>query len=305
MNLKPLNEPKELRILRHLNSRMELSEKEIQQYRNLEKGYVGEVVFSQFLKPLGENATLLFDLLLEQNQTLFQIDATLFLNNEIYLFEVKNYCGDFYMDGEILRTISGNEVKSPILQVKRSESLMRRLLSDMGGSAVKLHYYIVFVNPEFTLYQAPPSLKAILPTQMNRFIRKLKTQPAQVSTRQEKLAAKLVERHIEESPYRKLPEYDYGKLGKGVVCLECGSLRMEVFKKRQLKCAACENIENVDDAIIRSVKEFMLLFPEKPVTTPVIHEWCGLFRSNKAIQRILSTHFTQIGTRKVTYYVKQ
>ncbi|WP_080846229.1 nuclease-related domain-containing protein [Cytobacillus gottheilii] len=303
MNVKPLNEPKELRMYRHLNSRMELNEKEIQHYRNLEKGYDGEIVFSSLLEPLGENGTLLFDLLLEQNQTLFQIDATLLLNNEIYLFEVKNYCGDFYMDGEILRTLSGNEVKNPILQVKRSESLMRRLLSEMGVSAVKLHYYIVFVNSEFTLYQAPPSLKAIFSTQMNRFIAKLKSQPAQVSTRQEKLAAKLVERHIEESPYRKLPEYDYGKLGKGVVCLGCGSLETEINHRNQVKCLKCGKTEAHDEAILRSIDEYLLLFPNELVTTSTILDWCSIF-SIKAIRRVLNKYFTVVRSGKPTTYKK-
>ncbi|QVY63495.1 nuclease-related domain-containing protein [Cytobacillus gottheilii] len=303
MNLKLLNEPKELRIHQHLNSRMELSEKEIQQYRNLEKGYEGEVVFSELLEPLGENGTLLFDLLLEQNQTLFQIDASLLLNNEVYLFEVKNYCGDFYMDGEILRTISGNEVKSPIIQVKRSESLMRRLLSDMGGSAVKLHYYIVFVNPEFTLYQAPPSLKAIFPTQINRFIGKLKSQPAQISTKQEKLAEKLMERHIDNSPYRRLPEYDYGKLGKGVVCLGRGSLETVINHRNQVKCIKCGKTENHDESILRSIDEYMLLFPNELVTTSTILDWCSIF-SIKAIRRVLNKYFTVVRSGKPTTYKK-
>ncbi|MEW9110126.1 MAG: nuclease-related domain-containing protein [Cytobacillus gottheilii] len=305
MNLKPLNEPKELRIHQHLNSRMELNEKEIQQYRNLEKGYEGEVVFSELLEPLGENGTLLFDLLLEQNQTLFQIDASLLLNNEVYLFEVKNYCGDFYMDGEILRTISGNEVKSPILQVKRSESLMRRLLSDMGGSAVKLHYYIVFVNPEFTLYQAPPSLKAIFPTQINRFIGKLKSQPAQISTKQEKLAEKLMERHIDNSPYRRLPEYDYGKLGKGVVCLGCGSLETKTFNRKQLICEHCSTTETILEAILRSINEYILLFPSEKVSTTIIYDWCGGMFSKKLIWSILSKKFTKRGSGVSTFYEKQ
>lgn len=58
-----------------------------------------------------KNNTLLFDLLFEQNQTMFQIDATLLISDSIYLFEVKNYYGDFFLDGDVLRTLNGNEVK--------------------------------------------------------------------------------------------------------------------------------------------------------------------------------------------------
>lgn len=54
MNMKPLIEPNELGIYRQLNSRTELSEKDVQHFHYLEKGYLGEVLFSQYLLPLAE-----------------------------------------------------------------------------------------------------------------------------------------------------------------------------------------------------------------------------------------------------------
>lgn len=303
MNMKPLTKPKELGIYRLLNCRMELSEKEIQHLSNLEKGYAGEVLFSQYLEPLAENNTILFDLLFEQNQTVFQIDAVLLMSDQIYLFEVKNYYGDFFLDGDVLRTISGNEVKSPILQVKRSESLMRRMFSEMGISS-KLQYYIVFTNPEFTLYGAPASLKAIFPTQIKRFIGNLLAKPAQITTQQEKLAMKLLDRHLVDSPYTRIPEYEFGELRKGVVCRGCGSFDTEVLSRKKLLCRNCGKTEIPEVAILRSIDDYRLLFPSGQITTNIIYDWSDGKYSKKMLWNLLSKKFNKKGSGVSTFYEK-
>jgi Nuclease-related domain len=124
MLFKPLYEPVELKLLRFLNSRMNLAAKEKQYFFNLEKGYEGERKLAALLEHLSIDLIILNDLLLEHNNSIFQIDTLLISQNTIYLFEVKNYEGDFYIDAEIWYKKSGNEIKNPLLQLKRSESLL-------------------------------------------------------------------------------------------------------------------------------------------------------------------------------------
>ncbi|WP_442874236.1 hypothetical protein [Cytobacillus sp. NCCP-133] len=69
-------------------------------------------------------------------------------------------------------TATINEVKNPLLQLQRSESLLRRLLQELGYKS-PLKAFIIFINPEFHLYQATKNLPAIFPAQINRFMDKI------------------------------------------------------------------------------------------------------------------------------------
>ncbi|MEH6988240.1 nuclease-related domain-containing protein [Cytobacillus firmus] len=61
--------------MRYLNTRMELTEKEKQHWANLEKGYEGEVKFDLLTEKLTEERLVIHDLLLEVNNSYFQIDT--------------------------------------------------------------------------------------------------------------------------------------------------------------------------------------------------------------------------------------
>src|ERR1700748_2242237 len=144
MLMKPHIEPVELKLLRYLSKRKNLSSKEKLHYLNLEKGYEGESKVAAWLKNLTSESIILYDLLLENNNSLFQIDTLLISQNTIYLFEVKNYEGDFFIKADNWYTKSGNEIKNPLLQLKRSVSLLRRLLQDYNIS-FSIEAYVIFI----------------------------------------------------------------------------------------------------------------------------------------------------------------
>ncbi|WP_317851488.1 nuclease-related domain-containing protein [Neobacillus bataviensis] len=78
-------ESDELKRLRILNIRMELSEQEKRHLFNLEKGYEGEVNFDLLTEKLQNECYVLNDLLLKSNNTSFQIDTTIIYQEPIYL----------------------------------------------------------------------------------------------------------------------------------------------------------------------------------------------------------------------------
>ncbi len=291
----------ELVILRYLNIRMNLSPKDKQNYLILEKGFEGERKFSEWLKNNTSDCLILNDLLLEKNNTFFQIDSLLISQKTIYQFEVKNYEGDYYVDKDMWYMTSGTEIKNPLHQLKRSESLLRRLLQDLG-STLSVESYLIFINPEFTLYQAPLHLPIIFPSQMNRFMKKLNVNSAKLNGSQTKLAEQLIALHTKESPFTRIPFYDYDQLQKGITCATCNSF-LTTYKERNLICDICGNKENLESAVMRSVREFKLLFPDKKITTPIIFDWFGVIESKKTIRRILSKNFKVMFQGKLSYFV--
>lgn len=124
--------PLELKFLRILNKRKELNEKERKYLDNLEQGFLGESEFDRWLTDLEGDFTLLNDVQIEHNNTIFQIDFLLIITNKIYLFEVKNFLDDFCLEGERWLTKTGTEIKNPLLQLKRCESLLRQCIHPLG-----------------------------------------------------------------------------------------------------------------------------------------------------------------------------
>ncbi|MGM0834523.1 MAG: nuclease-related domain-containing protein [Bacillota bacterium] len=126
--IKTRTESAELVILRSLNTRMELSEKDKQHYHYLQKGYDGEVKFDSLTENLQCECIILNDLLFKINNTVFQIDSLIITAEILRFYEVKNFEGDFYYESDRMYTKSKTEINNPLNQLNRGVSLFRQLL---------------------------------------------------------------------------------------------------------------------------------------------------------------------------------
>src|SRR5690625_5077590 len=290
MPIIPHNKPtpsKELRIYTSLRPRMNLSASQKLRYENINKGHLGELKFCNLLNSRpSANRLALYDFLLESNQTEFQIDRLIFHHNTIFPLEIKNFGGDFYFEKNNWYMVhSKKEIRNPLLQLQRAEFLFKQLLLKLHVK-MEVKPYIVFVNGEFTLYQSPLGLPIIYPTQLNRFIKQLNSNTRELTAHHTNLANKLISMHIEESANRRLPKYDFHQLRKGITCTNCFSF-LSPFARGRLKCERCGNEENIKCAVMRTVEEFALLFPERKITTSAIYEWCASMIPKRNVRYIL------------------
>ncbi|MEM5016894.1 nuclease-related domain-containing protein [Metabacillus indicus] len=291
--LKERSESAELRTYRSLNARMDLARSDQKQCDYLESGYEGEKIFDGWVEHAGEGL-ILNDLLFVTGGSHYQMDSLYIAPQKIYLFEVKNMYGDHYIEKEEWISCGAKtEVKNPILQLKRCESLLRRQLQILKCS-LPVEAYVVFVNPHFHLYHAPLHSPMIFPSQWDRFSQRLKNIRMQQNLHSE-LAEKLLSLHVEKSPYERRPDFRFEELRKGIVCGVCGRLGMEVIGVTNLICGKCKSSERFKTGLLRSLEEFRLLFPDKQVTTNQMYEWCGGLKDKRAIQRVLSENLHRIG----------
>lgn len=238
MILKFRYEPEELKMLRFLHGRMRLTPKDYSHFLNLEKGFSGEKIFDELLEESPEEWTILHDLLFDYSNTFFQIDSLLITGDCIYIFEVKNYEGDFYIEQDRWYTAQTNtEVKNPLLQLQRCESLLRRLLQELRVKT-PLKALLIFINPGFHLYQSTMNLPAIFPAQIKRFMDKLKLKPQPANKNHLMLADKLMSLHLEETSFGRGLEYTFEGLEKGMTCLSCKTFIMP-FNKLTMICLKC------------------------------------------------------------------
>ncbi|PGL72302.1 nuclease-related domain-containing protein [Bacillus sp. AFS055030] len=299
-NKKERFESNELRIYQSLNARSNLSDDDIVYFSYLKKGFEGEKKFDQWTSKLSDNWLFLNDLLFECNKSEFQIDSIGINGETIYLFEVKNFEGDYYIEGDRWYKTQNTEIKNPYEQLKRTESMLRKLLNDY-----KIHFklkpHLVFVNPEFFLYNAPMNLPIIFPSQLNRLINELNMQYYKLNVNHFRLAEAFLSLHKTESKYTQYPTYHYNEQSKGIICVNCNTFITEV-KKGKLICKACNYVENLPNGILRSVEELKLLYPDRKITTNAVYDWCGIYKSKKGICKVLRENFNMNGYGKYSYF---
>lgn len=289
-----------IKIWRILNARMTLTDDEQKKFYYLEKGFAGEVQFDLHTERIQSNPLILNDLLLDSNNSNLQIDSTLIYPKTIYLFEVKNFEGDHYYESGNFYRLNGKEVKNPLDQLKRIKFLFRQLLQNLGYRYY-VEGYVVFINPEFTLYQTPKDEPIIYLSQLPRFMKKLNELPCQLTKQDHALADKLVALHQIESPYTRIRPYNYAELQKRPTCHMCHSSSLSVCGKK-LVCEDCGYEELVETAILRGVWELRLLFPNMRITTNLVYDWCEGAGSKKMTSRILKENLHMMGNKKYTYY---
>jgi hypothetical protein len=302
--LKQRIETEELKLLRSLHIRMNLSDLDLKSYMNLEKGFEGEKKYDLWLEEnLSDDSHVLNDLLLEYKKNKFQIDSLKIAGGKFLNINIKYFEGDYYVEGDRWYTFSGLEIKNPLLQLQRSETLLRQLLHDLGYN-ITVESYVIFNNPNFHLYQAPMNPQLIFPTQLDRYIRKINNLSSKAKDLHFKIAEQLISRHIVESPYTRAPAYSYKGLEKGFYCARCYSLDNYYLKGKVMVCKKCGCEEDVESAVLRCVDEILLLFPDLKITTKRVQDWCKI-NSSKMIRRILIKNLILVRYSRSSYYIRK
>ncbi|CAM5210835.1 Nuclease-like protein OS=Ureibacillus acetophenoni OX=614649 GN=SAMN05877842_1129 PE=4 SV=1 [Ureibacillus acetophenoni] len=249
------------------------------------------------------NCLILNDLLLESNKKTFQIDTLIISSNKVYFYEVKNNEGDHYYESDKIYKFPKVEIANPINQLSRSDTLLKQLILSLGYN-IPIEGLVVFINPEFTLYQSPLNKPFLYPTQIKHYLKQLDSITSKITSKHRELADKLITLHrinVKERKYSNLPEYQYVELRKGITCAMCESFSISL-NGRSCICNTCGHVEKLTFAVIRSVREFKKLFPEEKITTNKIHDWCKIVDSKRRIRRILENNFNTVGVHQWTYY---
>jgi hypothetical protein len=301
MELKKRTPSRELQILNILSYRYILSEKEKNHYLKLKKGYEGELMFDQILRQNLHNECLIIqDLLLTSFNTTFQIDTLIIFHNKIEFFEVKNYEGEYTYEKDKFFKNKDYKITNPEHQLDRAETLLRQLLLNHGFS-IPINARVVFINPEFTLFNSPSDKPFIQPSQINSLLKKLNSNVKRLTVQNRVIADKLISLHQVNTPHQMLPTYNYDLLRKGICCYHCHSSSI-ILKGHDSFCKECGESEKLSDAIIRSTQELKLLYPDELVTTDKIYDWCSIIPSKQRIRRILMKKFKLISKRRWSYF---
>lgn len=289
-------------IYEMLLSRKDLTSQEQQRYERRRNGLIGELKLWQYIHELKpSNLVSLFDCLFEMNGQEFQIDCLLITSDTIFLLEVKNYSGDYYLeDNKIYHLRSRNEIYHPLTQIDRAEFLFRQLLREMRID-LQVRSYVLFINESFMLYGASVQLPMIFPSQVRRFLLKREENAGRMTERVRHFVNQLMARQKAQSRYEQLPVYSYLELRRGLFCWQCHG---ELIRDGQLyfSCSRCAGAFHIDDVVMYAVAQFQLLFPDRKIMTKDIREWCGEVVSRTYISRFLRKNLEVTLNSGHTYY---
>ncbi|WP_045518686.1 nuclease-related domain-containing protein [Neobacillus niacini] len=304
MPLKSRSKSKELKVYTSLNSRMDLEPSDRKKYTNLKKGYDGEVMFDSLTASLDKKFLIINDLNLKSENTTFQIDSLIITKGTVIPWEVKNYKGNYYYENDNFYLCTNRKpITNPLHQLNRCETLLRPLLHSKGFH-LPIEGYVSFINPEFFLYQAPQKKNIIFQPQLKFFLNELSMLPSNINGMHKNLADFLLNAHISEPDNMRFPLYEYEQLRKGFICACCQSFSVTPFEKK-IVCNDCGYEESLQSAVIRSIEELVLLFPNIKITANLVYDWCNFDELKRKIRRILPKNYKIIGHGPHSYYVNK
>ncbi|HLR15824.1 MAG TPA: nuclease-related domain-containing protein [Bacillota bacterium] len=291
-----------LQALDALKRRGELSQVNQSTFHRLTSGYQGEQLFYNLLKKgLHSHPITLFDVQLNIQGGTCQIDAMLIFQHEILLFEVKNFNGEYVIQDDRWYTLDKKSIRNPLHQLQRTELLLQQYFNSQQV-ILPVKSYLIFIHPEFTLYNAPHNLPIILPSQLNRFIRQLDNIPCRIGEQHHDISRLLRSNHSQVSPFEQAIEFTEDTLKTGILCEKCSGT-MEEYNLRKVSCPHCSRVEDFAPAIFRGIEDFYYLFPNRQITVKNIYDWLHHSVSKHKIRKTLSSKLTKEGSGRGTHYV--
>lgn len=294
--------PTSLLLYEALHPRKNLSPREKQRYEQLHKGFIGEKKVKELLHSIQlANVIPLFNCLFDVEETEIQIDCILLTGDTIFLLEIKNYVGDYFLENDKIYSVqTKKQIRDPLIQLERADYLFNKLLEQLQVN-MKVRSYVAFVNKHFTLYNASLQLPMIFPSQIKRFLQKIDANGSALMKSTEQLAEMLVRVRKEKSEYERLPEYDITQLKRGVFCKECFK-KLERKGQQTFSCLHCIQDFHINDLIRHAIAQYHLLFPDKRITTKSITEWCGHVFSRVFVSKFLNKELNRKLNGSHTYY---
>lgn len=283
-----------------LRNRMVLSDSDNRRYYRIERGHDGESQLDVQTDELTCEALVLNDLQLEVNESEFQIDALILLPDRLLMYEVKNWEGNYIWGPEHYQ-IHNTRFTSPQLQTQTARAKLGLLTREIG-CRLPIENYLLFINPNFMLWDAPSQGNLLLHSHLPAHMEMVDRTGGKLTDEHFRWAKELARRHDPEYRDKKWPIYSYAQLKKGLACPCCGSLRL-FLEGYSVCCMACGRKSKITFSILKTIQDYQLLFPGELLTTARMRDWCGGMVPHDSIYRVLKQHYAQSGTVNQVHYL--
>ncbi|MCD8875380.1 NERD domain-containing protein [Mammaliicoccus sciuri] len=282
-----------------LIGRAELTENILKSIQNKSSGNDGENYFSAILDCVTD-IVYLNDFQFTYNSQV-QIDTIVIDDHAIYLFEIKNYKGIYYLEDTLLKNNFGSSFTSPFIQMERARNEFNKLCHylEIGKPVISK---LVFTNPYFN-FKNRNLLKdqVILPSELGSITQLFKNQnqSENIKIKQKLLTA----RNSFDAQYSKGVTIPFEHIKPGIKCPRCH--RMFTVKieqdKQKCTCQYCESVMDKKYLYEYNLQELYYL-KQEPFTITEAVWWLG-GNSKTTIRRVCEQNFKSIGKRYKKFYI--
>lgn len=299
--------PSPLEFLTEMNDRDVLDNDQKQELYRLERGVAGEQIVRDYLEEFGQEDWVVLTNLWLYEYGLFEIDCLLLTDTDIYLFEIKNYNGDFkYINSQCYFSedvISHN----PISQTQRCKVNLQNILA-AAGIRLNVNAVLIFTgeHADIDIQDYIEDLDVLTINQFRKLIYAIAdTEREKLNSGQRKLnhrrILQIIQRGKRKSPYQPKPltVLEQAKLRKGIKCAKCG--RFDLDTARAYLICSCGLHEPREMAIVRTICEYGLINFDKDLIPSEVCAFFGGGISVKTIKRYLEKYFKP---DKTTYHSK-
>jgi hypothetical protein len=303
------NRPTKREVLKELHRREALTnnKKLLSEYEALEKGSQGEERLVEYLTRYGNSDWVALRNVWFDNYTEFECDLLLFTQSAIYAFEVKNYTGHLELKNNqcfFNGKLSGH---NPVSQAQKMTAGLSQVLSQ----AARVQGVLSFVGMDNSIQLHDP-ISGLDVMELNRlrdYIWGMRQEERNHAGPALNVAAALETMSTFEigrpSKEKEIPEDIKAEhnVRKGVCCSHCASFHLRK-EKAYLKCT-CGVAEPWEEAIIRTICEYGVIYQEKNLKVRALTEFFDGDASRRTLTRYLNKHFKRIGRNTSTQYVNK
>lgn len=271
--------------LKTLMQRTQLDDTKKMELERLDNGFHGENSFDDLIESYVQAHDLIHikDLLFEydEGKKEVQIDNIVVANDVCYIFEVKKYQFNLVIDDRgFFYYENGKEFSMLNTQVEKQKGEVRQLLADIGYP-MPIHHFIVFMNPDRTVFGLQRKHNVLTRAILEDFFeQKMRPNRKDYSF----FVSAINERRLKISKHATFFKIDLDLLKKGVYCTACDN-RMRRTSNYYYTCHGCNLRIRTLDAVKLLIRDLRLLNPEHKIDSGIISRLSGGEISSSVIRK--------------------
>ncbi len=271
--------------LKTLSQRTQLDDTKKMELERLDNGFHGETSFDDLIESYVQAHDLIHikDLLFEydEGKKELQIDNIVVAGDACYIFEVKKYQFNLVIDDRgFFYYENGKEFSMLNTQVEKQKGEVRQLLADIGYP-MPIHHFIVFMNPDRTVFGLQRKHNVLTRAILKDFFeQKMRPNRKDYSF----FVSAINERRLKISKHATFFKIDLDLLKKGVYCTACDN-RMRRTSNYYYTCYGCNLRIRTLDAVKLLIRDLRLLNPEHKIDSGIISRLSGGEISSSVIRK--------------------
>ena len=302
-------QPTQLDIFREMNARQGLDADKLKDLYRLKRGASGEKMVLDYLDEFGQENWQIRTNLWLYEYGLFEIDLLLLTQTDIYIFEIKNYNGDFkYLDSQCYFSddvISHN----PISQTQRAKVNLQNVLS-AGGMRVDVKGVLLFTgkHSDIDIQDSVNGIDILTINQFRKLIYSISADEKRnldndTSVLYRQKILRIIDKAERKSPYQPQPlsTLEQRNLRRGIKCAKCASFNFNTT--RSYIICNCGLHEPREMAIVRTICEYGIINFDKDLVASEVFYFFGGDVSQSTISRYLKHYFIKSEHKSRLVYI--